>query len=302
MSQLKLTKAGFIYTALTIFIGVSAVNTGNNFLYLLTSILLSFMWLSGLFARFNLRGVRVEIFSPKEAYAGKKTFLKMKLEKSKGWGFLYRNKVLIEYKGKLEEVFFRVPYLAREREIPFVFIPQRRGEYRVKEVVLSSLFPLGLFERRKKFPLNQSFVVFPEPKKCHLFEVAKRRRKVLGQEGKLMGREEFDSISDYISGISKKLIYWKALAKWDELKRKVFLEGESLSVIIDLSKMPFPGLEEKLSCATYLILKAQKEGQAVGLKLEKRYFPPGYGESHKIKLLTALSLYGETYEPADKHS
>ncbi|MFN3406917.1 MAG: hypothetical protein ACK40E_04220, partial [Caldimicrobium sp.] len=120
MSQLKVTKAGYIYIVLTIFIGVSAVNTGNNFLYIITSILLSFMWLSGLFARFNLRGLAIEIFASKEAYAGKKNFLKMKLEKDKGWGLLYRSKVIIENKGYKEEIFFKIPFVARHREISFV--------------------------------------------------------------------------------------------------------------------------------------------------------------------------------------
>lgn len=302
MSSLKVTKAGFLYIVLTIFIGVSAVNTGNNFLYILTSLLLSFMWLSGLFARLNLSGLAVEIFPSKEVYVGKKTYFKMKLEKKKGWGLLYRSKVIIENIDNEEEIFFKVPFVGSYKEMSFIFIPQKRGEYRVKEVVLSSLFPLGLFERRKRLSLNQSFVVFPEPKECLLLDVSKEKRDVYGKEGRLMGREEFDSISDYISGISKKLIYWKALAKWDELKRKVFLEGESPTVVIDLAKMPFKSLEEKLSCATYLILKAQKDGRAVGLKLGNLYFPPGLGESHKIKLLTALALYREPNETTSKLS
>ncbi|MFN4197144.1 MAG: DUF58 domain-containing protein, partial [Caldimicrobium sp.] len=234
--------------------------------------------------------------------AGKKNFLKMKLEKDKGWGLLYRSKVIIENKGYKEEIFFKIPFVARHREISFVFIPKKRGVYNIKEVVLSSLFPLGLFERRKRVLLNQRFVVFPEPKECHLLGETKGKKEVFGQEGRLLGIEEFDSISDYISGISKKLIYWKALAKWGELKRKVFLEGENPAFIIDLSKMPIIGLEEKLSCATYLILKAQKEGQAVGLKLGKLYFSPGLGESHKIRLLTTLALYGEPYETASNLS
>jgi len=61
-SSLKLTKAGFFYTIITIFIGISAVNTGNNLLYVAVSFLLSFMWLSGIFARLNLKGIKVSLF------------------------------------------------------------------------------------------------------------------------------------------------------------------------------------------------------------------------------------------------
>ncbi len=290
-SSLKITKAGFIYTGLTIFLGVSAVNTGNNFLYFLLSILLSFMWLSGLFARLNLASLKIEIYPPSEAYAGRRSIFKIKCRKSLGWGFLYRIKISFERKEDLEEIFIKIPYFYKEIEASFAFTPRKRGLYVIKEIELSSPFPMALFERKKNIQVGQRFVVFPEPKNCHLFEREKRERKEGQSGGLVLGSEEFYSISDYLAGIPKKLIYWKAWAKWEELKRKVYLEGQSPLLLIDLDKLPIVGLEDKISCATFLILKAILKGEAVGLKLGNVSYPPQRGEAHKLKLLTALSLY-----------
>lgn len=44
-------KAGFFYILLTIFLGVAAVNTANNLIYLVVSALLGFMGISGFFRR-----------------------------------------------------------------------------------------------------------------------------------------------------------------------------------------------------------------------------------------------------------
>ncbi|MFN3921797.1 MAG: DUF58 domain-containing protein [Caldimicrobium sp.] len=290
-SSLKLTKAGYIFTGITIFIGVSAVNTGNNFLYFLVSLLLSFMWLSGLFARLNLKGITLVIYPPKEAYAKRKAFLRVRIKKNFFCGFLYRITIMLKGKISSEKLFLKVPFLFGEKEISLAFTCEHRGIYKIETITISSFFPLGLFERKRFFEEKVEFILFPEPKGCNYYEKDIREAKKGGKEGLVLGAEEFDSISDYIAGIPRKFIHWKAFAKWDELKRKIYLEGEIPGKIIDLFQLPHPSLEEKLSCATYLIIKAISKGEAVGLKIGHLKYGPQKGEAHKIKLLTRLALY-----------
>lgn len=277
--------------------GVSAVNTGNNFLYFLVSLLLSFMWLSGLFARLNLKGLTIEIYPPKEAYARKKNFLRVRIKKNFFWGFLYRVKIILKGRLSSEELFFKIAFLSGEKELSLTYIPEKRGMYRIETLIISSIFPMALFEKKKSIKREIKFIVFPEPKGCNYYERDARRVKRRGKEGLVLGTEEFDSISEYIAGVPRKFIHWKALAKWDELKRKVYLEGEFPGKMIDPLKLPYSDLEEKLSCATYLVLKAILQGEAVGLKLGNIKYAPQRGEIHKIKLLTALALYETEGEP-----
>src|SRR3972149_4703492 len=67
---IKITKAGWFYVLLTIFLGVSGINTGNNLIYLIVAAFLSFMAVSGVFGKRNLSKIDVRIELPEEIYAG----------------------------------------------------------------------------------------------------------------------------------------------------------------------------------------------------------------------------------------
>jgi len=68
---------------LTIFLGVSAINTGNNLIYLIVAALLSFMGISGFFGKNNLSSVEVDIEFPQEIYARNEFPLKINLTNKK---------------------------------------------------------------------------------------------------------------------------------------------------------------------------------------------------------------------------
>ncbi|CAD7771508.1 MAG: hypothetical protein KIIPBIDF_00264 [Candidatus Methanoperedenaceae archaeon GB50] len=63
--QVKITKPGIFFVALTIMLGVAAVNTGNNLIYLIAALMLSLMALSGLSSFLNLVGLDFKIEVPR---------------------------------------------------------------------------------------------------------------------------------------------------------------------------------------------------------------------------------------------
>jgi uncharacterized protein (DUF58 family) len=81
--RVKVNRAGIFFTGVTIFLGVSAVNTSNNLLYLVVSFLLSFMLLSGMLSLYNLRGLSLELIPPKEVYAQRAENFKLILKNQK---------------------------------------------------------------------------------------------------------------------------------------------------------------------------------------------------------------------------
>jgi len=85
--RVKVNRAGIFFTGVTIFLGVSAVNTSNNLLYLVVSFLLSFMLLSGMLSLYNLKGLSLYHFG---GGTGLKGFLS---HPEKGGGGLYNLKV-----------------------------------------------------------------------------------------------------------------------------------------------------------------------------------------------------------------
>ena len=55
--QLRPTRAGWSFFALTFGVGFAALNTGNNLLYLVLSLMLAFLVLSGVLSESALRGI-----------------------------------------------------------------------------------------------------------------------------------------------------------------------------------------------------------------------------------------------------
>ena len=66
---LRPTRAGWIFFALTLGVGFAALNTGNNLMYMVLSLLLSFLVLSGVLSESALRGIQVRRLLPAELVA-----------------------------------------------------------------------------------------------------------------------------------------------------------------------------------------------------------------------------------------
>ena len=67
--KLQPTRAGWCFFALVMGVGFAALNTGNNLLYLVLSLMLSFLILSGAFSESALRGVCVTRRVPRDLFA-----------------------------------------------------------------------------------------------------------------------------------------------------------------------------------------------------------------------------------------
>ncbi|MBE0599494.1 MAG: DUF58 domain-containing protein, partial [Desulfuromonadales bacterium] len=98
-------------------------------------------------------------------------------------------------------------------------------------------------------------------------------------------------IGDY-HGEPLKLIHWKLSARLGELKVRELSGPTREPVLIDPSQLPGPGLEERLSCASYLVNRLQREGCPVGLRLGDSILPPEFGRAHRLRLLSALGRHG----------
>ena len=65
------TKAGVIYVLVTLVIGIAALNTGNNLLYIVVAAMLSAILVSGLVCALVLRSLELEVRLPEHVFAGR---------------------------------------------------------------------------------------------------------------------------------------------------------------------------------------------------------------------------------------
>jgi uncharacterized protein (DUF58 family) len=67
----EVTKAGVVYVLVTLVIGIAALNTGNNLLYIVVSAMLAAILVSGVVSALVLRGLELEVRLPEHMFAGR---------------------------------------------------------------------------------------------------------------------------------------------------------------------------------------------------------------------------------------
>ena len=65
----EVTRAGIVYVVLTLLIGVAALNTGNNLLYIVVAAMLAAILASGIASGVNLQGVTLQAVLPRQVFA-----------------------------------------------------------------------------------------------------------------------------------------------------------------------------------------------------------------------------------------
>jgi uncharacterized protein (DUF58 family) len=288
---IRINKAGSLYIALTILIGFSAVNTGNNLVYIVTSALLSYMVVSGVFGKRNLYAVTTAVEYPDEIFAGTDVPVRVRVTNRRRFmpAFLIR----ISVGGS--EVFFPFIGPAATLSGQAVLRFPARGRQTIREVVVSSVFPFNFFTRYRRLKAETDLVVFPKPLARPLHEIYDDRSGARGE--KVSTRPGYDSdilaIRDYVSGDPPKYISWKSTAKTGVLKTKELSAIEARHVIIDLNHVDMRDPEYALSCLTHGIIRLTKSGVPVGLSMEGETLKPDVTPGHRIRLLTKLALYGQ---------
>lgn len=293
---IKITKAGWLYIILTIFLGFSAVNTANNLMYLVVSALLGFMAISGLFGKRNLSKIDIDMELPEEIYANTGIPVRITLINNRRFlpAFLLKVRLLND-----EVLFPFVDARAAEPKYMNIFFPER-GRSRIGDIHLCSVFPFNFFVRCKKLDKVFESVVFPQAKKCELpglFEKAGRARGEKSTD-KAGYEAEMISLRDYIKGDPLKYIHWKASAKTGRLKTKELSSLSRQPVIIDFDTLTIKNVEEKISCVTYLLLKLFRKNVPVRLKIGGSFYKTGLSktamertQADKISMLRKLALY-----------
>jgi len=67
----EVTKAGVVYVLVTVVIGIAALNTGNNLLYIVVAAMLAAILVSGVVSALVLRGLELEVRLPEHVFAGR---------------------------------------------------------------------------------------------------------------------------------------------------------------------------------------------------------------------------------------
>jgi uncharacterized protein (DUF58 family) len=286
--------AGVLYALISAGLGLVAINSGNNLMYLITTMLLGFLLSSGIAGRKNLYGGEISLSFPDEIYAEEQCAISASVTNKKRAISLF----LISIEFGEDEAFFPIvkPGQTLDKAIFTKF--KSRGRHKVGLFYVTSIYPFNLFKRYRHFYVEDTFVVFPSPYKCSpdlIFmnddseeDDDKKSSNLIFAETDIVG------IRPYEEGDSIRRVHWKSSAKTGKLNTKLYEgEGAGAGSIIALDRIISVGIEKALSMASYIISESFKSGLPIGMLIHGVIIPPSSERSHKLKLLEMLAEYHE---------
>jgi uncharacterized protein (DUF58 family) len=284
------TRDGWWCLGAALALGFAAMNTGNNLLYLLASLLLALIVVSGVLSEQSMRGLRLSAVLPEEIYAGRPALLAVRVANRKRW--------LPSYSVTLWAGDQRL-YLDRLAAGQDVLVTWEstfaaRGRARVPGVRVTTRFPFGLFVKTGRPMPGEDAIVFPAVRPVDL---AGRRRLVAGGARSLHRRgrgQDLYNLREYRAGDDHRLIHWRSTARAGMLMVRE-LEAETAAatriVLVGDGTRDAGRLEAAMSEAASLAVHLLGTGAAIELVGPGLQVPPGRGRAHQQRLLTALALY-----------
>ena len=306
---LRPTREGWAFLGLTVLLGLSALNSGNNLLYLAVALMLSLIVLSGLLSEQGFRKVRVSISLPRRCFAGSPAAIRITVKNGKRRLPSYALQVRLTDRP----VSFRLLRLGPGEATTGTLHPSfpRRGLHLLPPLRLATRYPFGLFVKSAPAAPSRPILVFPAlapggvapPQETGERRAARRRGA---------GGELFD-LRPYRTGEDMRLIHWPITAKKGHLMlREMAAEtGGSLTIILERLAGASPeAVEADVSRAAGAAVGACATGVAVCLLAGRRQVSWGTGERHADRILRELALLdvagdglpgpGETRVPGER--
>lgn len=294
---MKLTREGKRFLLAAALIAVAAVNTGNNLIYLILSLMLSFLVLSYLILRLNLEGLVLEVSVAGPVFAGEQTSLELLLKNNKKFPVY---SVIIAAPEAAEPIYCAQISGHKAFRGRMMMLFRRRGLYGYQDFVLQSGFPYILFRKSMSVPVSGKVLVYPKLLDIRqMVEVIEARQ----EEGTVAVRgsgDEVYSLRNFQYGDDWRRIHWKASARQDGFLIREYAEYASQKVTILLDDQPpldASYFETAVSIAASLAQYFIGRGYLVRLMTNGKTIPFGAGQEHLLSVLDTLALVAE--EPGD---
>jgi uncharacterized protein (DUF58 family) len=302
----RVTKAGWAYTLAVIVLGVAAVGTANNLLFLIVAAMLSALLVSGFISRLSLAGLELDLSLPGHISARQPVAGRICLRNHKRWAPSFS--ILLEGmpgSSFSSAVYFpAIPSGAKLEETVEVTF-KRRGIYREDSFVFSTRFPFGFTERRAQVILRRDVLVYPCLAARPDFD--ETLREIRGEiEAHYRGRgHDFYRIRPYEPFESARHVDWKASAHTGELQVREFeREQDNLLEVffdIDAPRDKAAWFEQTVERCAYIAWWAMERGARLRFRTQDfdRYLPQECDVYHILKYLALVEPSGRKIPPPD---
>lgn len=299
--KLKFTREGKYFVGVTLGVGLAAINTANNLLYLVLGLQLSLIIVSGILSELTLRDLDIVRRLPTRAEAGRTFLVEISLVNRKKHAPSYSVEVEDLLTGRATEkrcYFLKVSASGAQTAAYRCTLPVR-GAYRFRGFRVCTRFPFGLFEKSREVDFPDELVVLPR--------LVPVRPPVPGQALSLgddsvprpgLG-SEFYGLRAFRPGDDSRDIHWKTSARKGDLLVREREADRGREVVLALDNALPPGdldqrvdaaMEEAVSIAASLATDYTRRGMGVSIAVRGEVRPAVQGERALQSLLRWLAL------------
>lgn len=284
---------GRTYLVVTFGVGLGALNTGNNLLYLVLGLLLSVIILSGVLSERCLKDLTVRRAGTEGAFAGEPFAFRWGLTRRQGHAFAL---TLSEADSPLMGA-GGVGYLpaGAEHVVRADLTAPRRGPVKLTGVRITTTWPLGLFAKTRVFALEGTLLIYPR----RGFACATPGEAAVGHVGEANNPHRLDGTGD-VAGLRElgehedaRRVHWLKSASVGKLLKVEREREERRTYILGVrTGLTGDALERRCEEVAEQAHRLLEAGHEVGLELPQQRLRPGAGSGQERAILRALAWLG----------
>ncbi len=301
--SLALTREGAGFIILVFGIGLGAINTGNNLLYLILAMCCSFIAVSGTLSELTLKQIQASAEISKTLYYDEAYPLRLKITNEKkrapsfSLNFSLPGSTDHRYLADRKAYLFHLP-AGKTVEKNLLLKGIRRGPLDIDVCRITTSFPFGFFVKTRDVPIQIHSIVLPKIEDVELPPAF--GDSIEGEHNVQTSGDELFSIREFHPGDPVKSIHWKSTARTGVLKVKEFLSGgkRSYNIFLNLydadtdQRTSQEKIEKRISEAASLVYHLIKRGDEAALKTPDYQSASDNSEAHLEELLRRLALIG----------
>ncbi|MCA2977140.1 MAG: DUF58 domain-containing protein [Myxococcaceae bacterium] len=290
---LRVTPMGRVYLVLTLGVGVGALNTGNNLLYLVLAFLLSSIIVSGVLSERVVRDLTVRRLLPDGAFAHEPFPIRYELRRRRGHAFA----VAVREASTLMNAgaFAAVVSAAGPTVVRATALAPRRGPWALAAVEVSTTFPFGIFEKKRTIALADTLLVYPRRGfACEVSTAGQRQVPGDASSGAARGgTADVADLRELVPGEDARRVHWRRSAALGKPVVVVREREERRQHVLRVDPTtPSEALDSACEAAAGQARRLLADGWSVGLEVGGARLRPGSGALHERRLLAALALAG----------
>jgi uncharacterized protein (DUF58 family) len=261
----KLTREGVVYLIGIFVVAVSAVNTGNNLLFMILSCLLAGVLISGFLSRLGLSGIDVRLELPEHIFAQRSALAIAELYNTKQMMPSFSVSLVSEEKVKKgkdsasnsaprilkQPIYFpHIPHRQTVRQNVEITFP-RRGVYRQDALGLRTRFPFGFLEKTRRIDSEIEALVYPAVQPTEEFyEILPLISGELESYQRGRGHDLY-AIRDYQFNDSARHVDWKASARTGSLQVREYAREDERRVMLAFDPYIDPNSKDDRAAAQF---------------------------------------------------